>query len=52
MPFTNAYALVVGIANYERIKKLPPTVLKDAQDIYDLLINPHIAATCQTTCTI
>ena len=37
----NAYALVVGIANYQKIKKLPPTILKDAQDIYDLLIDPH-----------
>ena len=37
MPFTNAYALVVGIANYERINRLPPTVLKDAQDIRDAL---------------
>lgn len=40
MPFTNAHALVVGIANYERINRLPPTVLKDAQDICDLLVNP------------
>lgn len=37
----NAYALVVGIANYQNINKLPLTVLKDAQDIYDLLIAPH-----------
>ena len=37
----NAYALVVGIANYQNINKLPLTVLKDAQDIYDLLIDPH-----------
>lgn len=37
----NAYALVVGIANYQKINKLPPTVLKDAQDIYDLLIDSH-----------
>ena len=37
----NAYALVVGIANYQNIKKLPLTVLKDAQDIYDLLIDPY-----------
>ena len=36
----NAYALVIGIANYQNINKLPLTVLKDAQDIYDLLINP------------
>jgi len=37
----NAHALVVGIANYEQINKLPPTVLKDAQDICDLLIDPQ-----------
>ena len=37
----NAYALVIGIANYERINRLPPTVLKDAQDIRDLLVNPN-----------
>lgn len=36
----NAYALVVGIANYQNINKLPATVLKDAQDIYELLIDP------------
>ena len=36
----NAYGLIIGIANYHHIKKLPPTVLKDAQDIYDLLIEP------------
>ncbi|NER52519.1 MAG: hypothetical protein F6J92_38955 [Symploca sp. SIO1A3] len=37
----NAYALVVGIANYQSVTKLPPIVLKDAQDIYNLLIDPH-----------
>lgn len=37
----NAHALVIGIANYERINPLPPTVLKDAQDIHDLLIDPQ-----------
>jgi hypothetical protein len=35
----NAHALVVGIANYQQINKLPPTVLKDAQDVHDLLID-------------
>jgi hypothetical protein len=35
----NAHALVVGIANYQHINKLPPTVLQDAQDIYALLID-------------
>jgi tetratricopeptide (TPR) repeat protein len=37
----STYALVVGIANYQNINKLPPTVLKDARDIYDLLIDPN-----------
>ena len=37
----NAHALVIGIANYQQINKLPPIVLKDAQDIYDLLIDPQ-----------
>jgi len=37
----NAHALVIGIANYQHINKLPPTVLKDAQDIHDLLVAPH-----------
>jgi len=37
----NAYALVIGIANYQQINRLPPTVLKDAQDIHDLLIDPN-----------
>ena len=37
----NAHALVIGIANYQQINKLPPTVLKDAQDIYDLLVAPQ-----------
>ncbi|GAA6618390.1 caspase family protein [Scytonema sp. NUACC26] len=37
----SAHALVVGIANYQKIKGLPETVLKDAKDIYELLINPQ-----------
>jgi hypothetical protein len=37
----NVYGLVVGIANYQKINKLPEIVLKDAQDIYNLLINPQ-----------
>ena len=40
----NAYALVVGIANYQAINPLPPTVLKDAQDIHDLLVDPNYCA--------
>src|SRR5947209_2308595 len=37
----NAYALVIGIADYLHINKLPQTVIKDAQDIYNLLIDPQ-----------
>ena len=37
----NAHALVIGIANYAAINPLPPTVLKDAQDIYNTLIHPN-----------
>lgn len=37
----NAHALVIGIANYQQINKLPATVLKDAQDIHDLLVDPQ-----------
>src|SRR6185437_2346033 len=37
----NAYALVIGIANYQHISSLPELVLRDAQGIYDLLIDPQ-----------
>lgn len=37
----NAHALIVGIANYKKINPLPETVLKDAQDIYHLLVSPQ-----------
>jgi tetratricopeptide (TPR) repeat protein len=36
----NARSLVVGIANYHHINTLPSVVTKDAQDIYDVLIDP------------
>jgi hypothetical protein len=37
----NSYALVIGIADYQHINSLPGTVTKDANDIYDLLVDPH-----------
>jgi hypothetical protein len=37
----NAHALVIGIANYRHVNRLPPTVLKDARDICDLLADPQ-----------
>ena len=37
----NAHAVVIGIANYQHINKLPETVLQDARDIYNLLIDPQ-----------
>jgi len=37
----NAHALVIGIANYRHVNRLPPTVLQDARDIHDLLVDPQ-----------
>jgi hypothetical protein len=39
----NAYALVVGIANYRSISPLGKTVLDDARDVYSLLVDPSHA---------
>jgi metacaspase-1 len=38
--FQDGYALIVGIANYPKVKKLPSAVLKDAEDTQRLLISP------------
>lgn len=40
MQFTQGRALVVGIANYETIKRLPEAVLNDARDTADTLKSP------------
>ena len=40
--FDKGYALVVGIANYPKVNKLPSTVLKDAKDIKAILTNPYL----------
>jgi Caspase domain/TIR domain len=37
----NSQALILGIANYKKINPLPETVLKDAQDIYNVLVSPQ-----------
>ncbi len=39
--FRNGHALIVGIANYPRIKKLPEIVLKDAKDLSSILSSPN-----------
>jgi hypothetical protein len=39
--FKNSYALVIGIANYPKVRKLPNTILKDADDIHNLLLSPE-----------
>lgn len=38
--FLDGYALVVGIAGYPKVRKLPSAVLKDARDTQRLLISP------------
>jgi metacaspase-1 len=37
MKFEKGYALIIGIANYPDVRKLPETVLKDARDIHGVL---------------
>lgn len=40
MQFNQGRALVVGIANYETVRRLPEAVLNDARDIADTLRSP------------
>jgi len=37
---SNAYALVIGIANYKNVNELPSSILQDAKDIRKILIDP------------
>lgn len=42
MPATDdAYALIVGIADYMHVTKLPDAVRNDARDVRDLLVDPR-----------
>jgi hypothetical protein len=43
-PMQNAHALVIGIANYRSVSKLPEAVLNDARDIGGLLVDPSRCA--------
>ena len=38
----NAHALIVGIANYQKINPLPGIVLKDARDVFNALTAPEL----------
>lgn len=40
----NAHALVICIADYQYINRLPPAVTKDAKDIHDLLVDQQHCA--------
>ncbi|HSF98850.1 MAG TPA: caspase family protein [Ornithinibacter sp.] len=37
----SAHALIIGIADYGHVPKLPPTVLDDARDIAKVLVDPQ-----------
>jgi hypothetical protein len=37
----SAHALVIGVANYPRVRKLPEAVLNDAKAVHALLIDPE-----------
>ncbi|PYS93628.1 MAG: hypothetical protein DMF64_04320 [Acidobacteria bacterium] len=38
----NAFALVVGVANYPNINPLPETVLEDARKVHEALVDPNL----------
>jgi len=40
----NAHALVVGIANYQNVRKLSASVLRDSMDVFKTLIDPQACA--------
>ena len=48
----NAHALVVGIANYQFVRGLSASVLKDSMDIYKTLIDPEACAYPQKNVTL
>src|SRR6266851_4429809 len=39
-PDGTAYALIVGVAGYEHVRKLPEAVLNDARDLSSVLLSP------------
>jgi hypothetical protein len=48
--FKQGYALVIGVANYPKVRRLPTTVLKDARDMHDLLrSSSHCAYLAENT---
>ena len=40
----NAYAILIGIADYQHIRSLPTSVLKDAKDILGVLVDQQLCA--------
>lgn len=44
MTFIHGRALVIGVANYQRVKKLPEKILNDARDIASILSDPDACA--------
>ena len=42
----NAHAVLIGIADYQHIRSLPASVLKDAEDVYGVLADPQLCRVC------
>ena len=40
----NTHALLIGIADYQHVSRLPQQVRNDVQDIHAALIDPHLCA--------
>lgn len=48
--FQDGHALIVGIANYAKVRVLPQSVCNDAKDVYDLLQDPNYCGyLCENT---
>jgi hypothetical protein len=48
--FEKGYALVVGIANYPKVRKLKEAVLKDAKDIHNLFLSSEHCGYIEENC--
>jgi len=48
----NAYGLVVGISDYQHVGQLPPSVTKDARDVYTLLTDPDLGGYPRQNCRL
>lgn len=42
MTLPNTYALLIGMADYQQVTRLPQQVRNDVQDVHAVLVIPHL----------